>query len=73
MNKQPELLTAAAGRGSTHIPATSPYYDRLRSLSMQLDFAPIGSPERDYLNRQIEELTDRAEKRMLTDLTIKGL
>lgn len=72
MNKQPELLMAA-GQGSTHIPATSPYYDRLRSLSMQLDFAPIGSPERDYLNRQIAELTNRAEKRMLTDLTIKGL
>lgn len=42
------------------IPLASPYYDRLRSLNIQLDFAPYGSPEYHFLNRQIEEMQQRA-------------
>lgn len=46
------------------IPPASPYYDRLRSLNIELDFVPYGSPEYHYLNRQIEELEQRALRHM---------
>lgn len=46
------------------IPAASPYYDRLRSLHIELDFAPYGSPEREHLLRQVDEMELRARKRM---------
>jgi hypothetical protein len=48
-----------------HIPESSPYYDRLRALSIELDFAPFGSPEHQFLNEQIRELKHRARKRMM--------
>ena len=46
------------------ITPASPYYDRLRSLNIELDFVPYGSPEYHYLNRQIEELEQRALRHM---------
>lgn len=46
------------------IPITSPYYDRIRSLNNELDFAPYGSPEYHYLSLQIEEMERRARRRM---------
>lgn len=46
------------------IPAASPYYDRLRSLHIELDFAPYGSPEREHLLRQVSEMERRAHERM---------
>ncbi len=46
------------------IPVTSPYYDRIRSLNNERDFAPYGSPEYNYLSLQIEEMEQRARHRM---------
>lgn len=46
------------------IPAASPYYDRLRSLNIEMDFVPYNSPEYHYLKKQIAELELRARKRM---------
>ena len=48
------------------IPPASPYYDRLRSLNIQMDFVPYNSPEYHYLNRQIEELERRARRHLET-------
>lgn len=56
MSKQPIVMQG--------IPATSPYYDRLRSLYIQIDFAPYASPEYYYLSRLIEELEQRALRHM---------
>lgn len=64
MKKEPKTCLAVVD-----IPATSPYYDRLRSLNMQMDFVPYGSPEYHYLDRQICELTERARRRAQTDLS----
>lgn len=47
------------------IPIASPYYDRLRSLNIQMDFVPYGSPEYQFLNEQIAELGKRARRHML--------
>ena len=55
------------------VPVTSPYYDQLRSLNMQLDFAPYGSPEYHYLNSEIEKMENRARKRMEADRNIAVL
>lgn len=46
------------------IPMASPYYDRLRSLNIELDFVPFGSPEYHYLRRQVEEMESRALQHM---------
>lgn len=46
------------------IPVASPYYDRLRSLNIELDFVPYNSPEYHHLKKQIEELEYRALRRM---------
>lgn len=48
------------------ITPASPYYDRLRSLNIQLDFVPFGSPEYHYLRRQVEEMEQRARKHLET-------
>lgn len=48
------------------IPPASPYYDRLRSLNIQLDFVPFNSPEYHYLRRQVEEMERRARKHLET-------
>lgn len=48
------------------IPPASPYYDRLRSLNIQLDFVPFNSPEYHYLRRQVEEMEQRARKHLET-------
>ena len=60
MYNKPEILM-------TDIPVASPYYDRLRSLNMQLDFAPRNSPEHQFLSLQIQEMKERAVKRMEAD------
>lgn len=46
------------------VPIGSPYYDRLRSLNIELDFTPYGSPEYTYLQSQIEEMQKRAQRHM---------
>lgn len=46
------------------IPPASPYYDRLRSLNIELDFVPFNSPEYHYLRRQVEEMEQRALRHM---------
>lgn len=46
------------------ISPASPYYDRLRSLNIELDFVPFGSPEWHYLAREIEEMERRALQHM---------
>lgn len=46
------------------IPMASPYYDRLRSLNIELDFVPFGSPEWHYLTREVEEMERRALQHM---------
>lgn len=46
------------------VPVTSPYYDRLRSLNMQLGFVPYGSPEYRFLSGEIDKLERRAADRM---------
>ena len=46
------------------ITPASPYYDRLRSLNIQLDFVPFNSPEYHYLRRQVEEMEQRALRHM---------
>lgn len=48
------------------ITPASPYYDRLRSLNIQLDFVPFNSPEYHYLRRQVEEMEQRARKHLET-------
>ena len=48
------------------ITPASPYYDRLRSLKIQLDFVPFNSPEYHYLRRQVEEMEQRARKHLET-------
>lgn len=52
------------------IPTASPYYDRLRSLYIQIDFAPYGSPEYHHLRRQVEEMEQRARKHIETNRNI---
>ena len=53
------------------VPVTSPYYDQLRSLNMQMDFVPVGSPEFKHLNAEITELEYRAHQRMMADQNIR--
>ena len=48
------------------ITPAAPYYDRLRSLNIQLDFVPFNSPEYHYLRRQVEEMEQRARKHLET-------
>lgn len=60
MYRKPELMMF-------DVPVASPYYDRLRALKLQVSEEPYGSPEYNYLNRQISELSSRARKRMLAD------
>ena len=48
------------------ITPASPYYDRLRSLKIQLDFVPFNSPDYHYLRRQVEEMEQRARKHLET-------
>lgn len=43
-----------------YIPVSSPYYNRIRALSIELDFVPYNSPEHHYLLKQIEEMERRA-------------
>ena len=52
------------------VPVTSPYYDRIRALKDERDFASPLSPEHKWINRQIDELTSRAMKRMKIDMNI---
>ena len=55
------------------VPATSPYYDRLRSLSMQLDFCPYGSPEYGVIIAEINNVRRIAATRMASqdaDMTV---
>lgn len=47
------------------IPVVSPYYDRLRSLHIQMAEVAYGSPEYAYINRQILELEHRAMLRIV--------
>ncbi len=54
------------------IPVTSPYYDRLRSLKIDMDFVPYNAPEYHHLKRQIKELELRARKRMALELFFDG-
>lgn len=50
------------------VPVTSPYYDRLRSLNMQMDFVPVGSPEYKYLDSEIAKMERRARQRREADM-----
>ena len=52
------------------VPVTSPYYDQLRSLNMQMDFVPVGSPEYKYLDAKITEMERRARQCRKTDVNI---
>ena len=52
------------------VPFTSPYYDQLRSLNMQMDFVPVGSPEYKYLDAKITEMERRARQRCETGMNI---
>ena len=52
------------------ITPASPYYDRLRSLNIELDFVPFNSPEYHYLRRQVEEMEQRARKHIETNRNI---
>ena len=70
MNIEPEIKDAPVHRIPQGIPETSPYYDRLRSLNYEMDFAPYGSPEFHMIDRQINELTERALKRMEAEKTL---
>lgn len=47
-----------------NIPIASPYYDRLRSLHIQMESVPYGSLEYHYLDEQIAEMERRARLRM---------
>lgn len=66
MNTNSENLITVPVARHTHveIPVSSPYYDRLRSLNMQMDFVPYGSPEYHYLDHEIAETERRAIDRM---------
>ena len=72
MNKNPELMMAAqaARRSGVEVSPASPYYDRLRSLNMQMDFVPYGSPEYHYLEREIAAMEQRAQQRTAADVSI---
>ena len=72
MNKNPELMMAAtvARQQRVEIPVASPYYDKLRSLNMQMDFVPYGSPEYHYLEREIAAMEQRARQRTAADVSI---
>ena len=50
------------------ISVASPYYDRLRSLHIQIMEVAYGSPEYIYISRQILELEHRAMLRMITGI-----
>lgn len=63
MYKEPNILMNA-------IPAASPYYDRLRALAIDRDFTPANSPDRQWIEQQITELTNRATLRMEADRAI---
>ena len=63
MLKKPEILM-------TDIPTTSPYYDKLRSLKLELDFVPYGSPEYRNLRVEIANTEKCARKKMETDNSI---
>ena len=65
MYKQTEIADRPSAQlNPGDVPIASPYYDRLRSLALERDFAPVGSPEFQMIDRQINELTERARKRM---------
>ena len=63
MNKNPEIQMA-------DVIVTSPYYNRIHALKMERDFAPIGSPNRQWIEGQISEMTRRALGRMQSDQNI---
>jgi hypothetical protein len=52
------------------VPVTSPYYDQLRSLNIQMNFVPVGSPEYKYLDAKITEMERRARQRCETNMNI---
>ena len=64
MYQQPEVNDAPTTEPLADIPTASPYYDRLRSLALERDFAPVGSPERQWIDQQISETTQRALDRL---------
>lgn len=63
MYKEPNILMA-------DIPVTSPYYNRIHALKMERDFASPASPERQWIESQIIELTGRVQQRMKFDQAI---
>ena len=71
MNKNPEIADQPAlNVAPADIPYTSPYYDKIRSLKMERDFASFGSPERQWIELQISEMTQRAQQRVAADMSI---
>ena len=52
------------------VPVTSPYYDQIRSLAMQMDFVPVGSPEYSRLGTRLAEMERRVRQRRETDMNI---
>lgn len=52
------------------VPVTSPYYDRLRSLNLQMDFVPVGSPEYKYLDSEIAKMERLARRKMEADMNM---
>ena len=72
MNNNPELLMAAPVARQPHaeIPVSSPYYDKLRSLNIEMDFVPYGSPEYHYLESEIVKMEQRAHERMAMTINL---
>ena len=72
MNIKPETIMGSAAneimrRMPADIPASSPYYDRLRALNDEICFVAESSPHYKYLVQQIAEMEERAKKRIDDD------
>ena len=69
--KPKTILSSAVGhvlrRMPADIPASSPYYDRLRALNDEICFVAESSPHYKYLVQQIAEMEERAKKRIDDD------
>ena len=63
MNIEPEITDAPTTEALAGIPPTSPYYDEVQSLIIDIDFAPYGSPLYHHLNSQIAEMRRREQQR----------
>lgn len=72
MNSKPKTIASVTMHDvmrqvPADIPASSPYYDRLRALNDEICFTAESSPHYKYLVRQIAEMEERAKKRIDAD------